>query len=355
MSARVRQLITPDAEAAELWRVAESGDVDELLQVLPRIGNLNVRNRYGMTALMKAAWNGHEPMVRVLLEQGADPNLARNDKFTALALAAFSGHTETVKTLIELGARADVITRCGASAHTWARARTFSDVAQCIERHVPPAIKLAPAPEVHESAPEVHEPPPVAHSPAPAAPLVIKTLKEPPEIWDLVHEVPRNFDARSAFFSRIATMNRTLALAACAGLILLVCCGVGALVLKSSNVPDPVTEIPPPPTVAPSTVSEPAPQQAVAENPQVEVVNENHARNVPNQGRFRQSRSRSAQASQEPVATSQREAPAVASPQFETPKPAQQTVKTNPVNPLSPHLIAPPKNAPPKGKVIQWP
>jgi Ankyrin repeats (3 copies) len=360
MAATVKQLITPDADAAELWRVAESGDVDELLRVLPRISNLNVRNRHGMTALMKAAFHGHEPVARTLLEHGADPNLARNDKFTALALAAFFGHTETVKTLIEFGARADVITRCGASAFTWAAARTFSDVAQCIQRHAPTQIKLAPVPEAHAAVPvpETYTPSPEAYTPAAVAPVVVKTLKEPPEIWDLVHEAPRNFNARSAFVSRITTMNRTVALALCAGLILLVACGVGAFVLTRSNARNLVIEIPPLPTAAATAVSEPVPQQAVTENPPVEVVNENHSRSVPNKSRLLipQRRSTFSSLSQGQLATApSREAPAVAGPQFESPKPAQPTAKTPSVNPLSPNLIAPAKNAPPKAKVIQWP
>ena len=52
---------------AELLCVAESGDIDELRRLLPRVDDVNARNRHGMTALMKAAFFGHEPVVRVLL------------------------------------------------------------------------------------------------------------------------------------------------------------------------------------------------------------------------------------------------------------------------------------------------
>ena len=71
MSAKVRQLNTPEL-AAELWRVAECGDVEELLRLLPRVNDINARNRHGMTALMKAAFFGHEPVVRALLEHRAE-------------------------------------------------------------------------------------------------------------------------------------------------------------------------------------------------------------------------------------------------------------------------------------------
>src|SRR6185369_14910334 len=329
MPALVKQLITPDALAAELWQVAESGEVAELLRLLPRIGDVNVRNRFGMTALMKAAFRGHEPMVRALLEHGADPNLMRNDRFTALAIAAFFGHTETVKTLIEYGARAEVKTRCGASARMWAAARTYGELAKCIETHVPgSAAAPAPAPRKQAPARVVELPAPVAYTPIrvepePAAPIVVHTLKDPPEIWDLVHEAPRNFNRWSAFVTRIGSMKRTTALAL-VGFVLLVCGGVGLFVLKGSRVREPVKEIPQSPTAAATAVtavSAPVPQQPAAETPAVEVVNDNHAVVVPNKGRVRQVRSTAAPIGAEPLQTApSREAPAVASPQFESAK-----------------------------------
>src|ERR1041384_4499293 len=126
----------------ELSRAAEGGDVEEVTRLLPRVVDINARNRHGMTVLMKAAHRGHAEIVRLLLDHGADPNLTRNDKFTALALAAFFGHTETVKTLMEFGARTEAVTRCGASAQTWATVRTFAEVARCLD--VPSPKTTAP-------------------------------------------------------------------------------------------------------------------------------------------------------------------------------------------------------------------
>src|SRR5262249_23190865 len=97
MSAPVQQF--------ELCQLRENGDESELATSLSRGVDVNARNEYGTTALMRAACQGHAAVVRSLLEHRADPNIARNDKFTALALAAFFGHTETVRILIEHGAR----------------------------------------------------------------------------------------------------------------------------------------------------------------------------------------------------------------------------------------------------------
>ena len=340
MAATLRQFNTP---RAELLRVAESGDVDELLRLLPGVDDINARNRHGTTALMKAAFFGHEPIVRALLDHGADPNLTRNDRFTALALAAFFGHGETVKTLIEYGARTEAVTRAGASALTWARVRTFDEVARCLETHAPKPVRAIPTP--------------VRHPPSPVADTLVevKTLTDPPEIWDLVQEVPRNFDPRSAFVSRITSMNRTFALGACVMVLLIGGGGVGAWMLRSSQASGAAGEIPP--IAAEMSLSTPPAAQVVAENPPVEVVNDNHSRTVPNKARLwiRQPRTFPVVTEAPAEIVEGKEVSAVATPQFESPKPAAPTVKTNPSAGLSPHVIAPPKIAPPKGKVIQWP
>jgi hypothetical protein len=347
MSATPKKWNTPDV-TSHLLRTAECGDVDEMLRLLPCVGDINARNRHGMTALMKAAFFGHEPVVRVLLERGADPNLIRNDRFTALALAAFFGHAETVKTLIEFGARAEVVTRAGASARTWAKARTFDDVARCLEIHTPKTLTVVPS--VPPTSVPVTAPEPDA-----VVPAVIKTLKDPPEIWDLVHEEPRSFNPRSAFVARITSMRKTFALGACAAVFLIVGSGAGALMLRKPALDLPA-EIPPAPLAAETTVSRTPQAQSVVESPPVEVVNDNHARAVPNKARLLIRQPRPAPVvSEAPIFQPSTETPAAATPLFESPKPAPPAVKTNPNTALSPQVITPSKNAPPKGKVIQWP
>jgi len=340
------------AVTAELLRLAESGDVDELVHLLPRVVDINARNRHGMTALMKGAFFGHEPVVRLLLEHGADPNLMRSDSFTALALAAFFGHVETVKTLIEFGARTEAVTRSGASARAWARARTYDEVARCLETHAPPkkpVIAIAPTPIPVEESP-VEE---TFVERVPVAPIVVKTLSDPPEIWDLVHEAPRNFNPRSAFIARVTSSWKTFVLAACVVVLLIVGCVVGVSTLRRSHVrglqPPKVVAAP----VVATVVSKPVPKEAVVESPKVEVVNEDHVRAIPSKPRVLIRQPRTAVVENEPPAEAK--APTVATPQFESPKPSPPAIKTNPSTALSPHLITPAKNAPPKGKVIQWP
>lgn len=346
MSATVKQYTKSNAVARELWRVAESGEVDELGQVFSHGAHVNARNKHGMTALMRAACQGHARMVRALLERGADPNMVRNDKFTALALAAFFGHTETVRILIEHGANANVVTRCGASAQAWAIARTFHEAARCLDSHAP-----VPAP---------------ARAPAPA-PVVIKTLKDPPEIWDLVQEVPKGFNARSAFVSRVKALKKSFALRIAAVAVVSTACVVGVLVLRGSQARSLSVEPPASQSVAATEVTAPVNVETKTSetpvDPSPPAVNEfsHHSESSSVNDKpsrkvilTRQTRSR-ATPEEEPVQTVQSREVAAAAPVVATPQVEPRKSTNKPNSSLSPQLIAPAKSDQPKAKVIQWP
>jgi len=358
MSAPLRQHVTSDAAAEELWCAAESGDLAALDRICSRGVDVNARNKSGMTALMRAAYHGHAQIVRALVRRGADPNLARNDKFTALALAAFFGHTETVRTLIEHGAKTEVITRCGASAKTWAMARTFDEAARCLESvsapEPAPVLRLAPA--------RPRDPAPVPE-PAPATP--VRTLKDPPEIWDLVHEAPRGFNPRSAFVARLKSMRTSFAVWAAA--LVLIGVGVGsAVVVRRSRARSPKPQPQITQSVVGNEVKAASNIETTTTTPPVqsppEVAEFSHSSEPatsvdkplrkPN-SLTRATRSRSIPVGQTAQSFESRQVettpPVAASPQMEQPKPAK------PNTPLSPQVITPAKSAPPKGKVIQWP
>jgi len=334
MSVAARKLVIVDTATLELWRVAESGDVHELASILSRSVNVNARNEHGMTALMRAARLGNAAVVRALLEHGADPNIARNDKFTALALAAFFGHTETVRILIEHGAKTEIVTRSGTSPRMWATARTFSEVARCFEK--PVTTRPVPVP---------NRPAPVRVATAPAP--VVKTLKDPPEIWDLVHEAPRDFNPRAAFFSRIKSTKWTIVVGAFVSLLLLVAGGVGVILLRRPDASIPSIEVPAVRAAAVEVQVIPPTEPAVEETP---IVTEAPVVITKKAPVTRQSKPRVV-AEENVVATApSSELPQVAIPEIQKPKP-RESPKSAPSAPLSPHIIAPAKNA----KVIQWP
>lgn len=62
----------------DLWLVVREGSVSDvelaLLFLKKNGGNINARNSFGLTPLHIATWRNHAPVVRRLLEAGADPN-----------------------------------------------------------------------------------------------------------------------------------------------------------------------------------------------------------------------------------------------------------------------------------------
>jgi hypothetical protein len=332
------------AASRELWRIAETGEMAELEAVLSR-ADINARNEHGMTALMRAAYHGRVQMVRVLLENGADPNVARNDNFTALSLAAFFGHAEIVEILIDHGAKTDVATRFGTSPYIWAKARSFGDVARSLEKRS------------HETKERVIERPlprpRSAATPTPA-PIVVKTLKDPPEIWDLVQEAPRNFDARAAFVARMGSVKVSVTIAIV--LLVVISAGAGAMFYLKNRVRVVST---PAPAAAAATV--PVPETpAVATEPQESEVNPevNLTANPNTSARrsrsFVKPRSVSSAVNNEPspieTAVAQ---PTVAATKTEPRSSATPDTKKQ-TSPLSSQIISP-KTTQPKAKVIQWP
>lgn len=382
MSAVKKTDYLPEAATLDLWRVAENGDVNELASVLPRVRDINAQNEHGVTALMRAAQYGHLKMVRALLEQGADANLKRNDKFTALALAAFFGHTEIVRLLMEHGADLQASTRSDTSPHMWATARTFNEVVDQLQKPAPAAKPTSvpkPAPLTKPVQPKTQEQvaaPPVQldRRPAAAKPAVVRTLSDPPEIWDLVHEAPRGFNPRSAFLTRLKSLKGGWAFRTAAAMVLIGAGVVGVMLLRGVQARNdgplvaPAKQQPPATmsvsgaTTTSANISQPATVEPSASAPSLAPVESSSpttdapvVNRKPN-ARWSRGGSRAERDLTRQVAASETVQP-VATPVAQTNPERRADVqpKTTATAPLSPQLIAPAKSATPKGKVIQWP
>ncbi len=64
--------------------------------------DVNEANSGGWTALMYAAYIGHERLCRLLLDSGAATESANRKQRTALMLAASCGNDQTVRLLLEV-------------------------------------------------------------------------------------------------------------------------------------------------------------------------------------------------------------------------------------------------------------
>jgi ankyrin repeat protein len=93
-----------DGMTALHW-AASNNDVDLAAMLIYAGGNLRAATRInGYTPLLLAARAGHTPIIRLLLERGADPNQASIAGTTPLMLAAASGNADAVGVLVDAGA-----------------------------------------------------------------------------------------------------------------------------------------------------------------------------------------------------------------------------------------------------------
>jgi ankyrin repeat protein len=75
-------------------------DIKEIEKLLKKGANVNAKNKYGYTAAMLAAANGHTDALKVIAEAGADLNLQDNVGNTAAMMAAICGKIKELEYLL---------------------------------------------------------------------------------------------------------------------------------------------------------------------------------------------------------------------------------------------------------------
>ncbi len=107
---KLRQMLQRGIKAGPelLIAAAEQGDLETLKLLLPHVADVNARGSGQQTVLHAAAAQAGPnalPMVKLLLEDGCDPNLLDYHKHTPVDLARQSGDVEVVKLLRAQGAK----------------------------------------------------------------------------------------------------------------------------------------------------------------------------------------------------------------------------------------------------------
>lgn len=128
------EINAPQADGANalLW-AAHHDSLATVTLLLERGAEPDVANRYGITPLAEAALNGNAAMVERLLAAGADPNKTPLGGDTPLMLAARSGNATSVKLLLEKSAAVDVReTWHGETALMWAAGENHPDVVRLL-------------------------------------------------------------------------------------------------------------------------------------------------------------------------------------------------------------------------------
>ncbi len=118
---------------AQLIEAAEAGNIKNVKKLLKQGAEVDARDNYGWTALMRAAMWGHLDVVKFLAELGADVNARDKLGWTALMRAAMWGHLDVAKFLVDNGADLSAMNNEGKTAATIAREDYQYDIADYLD------------------------------------------------------------------------------------------------------------------------------------------------------------------------------------------------------------------------------
>ena len=116
----------------------------------------DLKDKYGKAALHEAARNGHEAVVRLLIDKGADTSLKDKYGKTALQEAAWNGHEAVVRLLIDKGAGTSLKEEIMTALHE--AARNGHDVVRLlIDKGADISLKEDGMTALHDAARNGHE------------------------------------------------------------------------------------------------------------------------------------------------------------------------------------------------------
>jgi ankyrin repeat protein len=122
-----------------LIAAAAAGTLNVVKLLIPAGAKVDHHDKNGLTPLIHASHFGHKDVVKTLLDAHASPDPV-SDMPSALIRAAGGGHDEVVRLLIERGAQTNHVDTNGATALIWAsKAGKLSTVKLLIERGADPA------------------------------------------------------------------------------------------------------------------------------------------------------------------------------------------------------------------------
>ena len=90
-----------DLGKTELISASESGNLEDVRELIENGANVNLADSYGKTPLMYASENGYPEVVETLINGGANVNVKDEYHESALMYASANGHIRVVEALIK--------------------------------------------------------------------------------------------------------------------------------------------------------------------------------------------------------------------------------------------------------------
>jgi ankyrin repeat protein len=122
----------------QLVKAAERGNLADVQDALNGGADVNAKDIFGWTALMRASYGGYTygryaEVVKLLLDKGADVNIIKTDEGTTALMAASSGgYAEVVKLLLDKGANVNIKTKEGITALMEASSGGYAEVVKLL-------------------------------------------------------------------------------------------------------------------------------------------------------------------------------------------------------------------------------
>jgi ankyrin repeat protein len=114
---------------------SQEGHTDVLTLLLEKGADVNLARNDGSTPAFMASQMGHADVLTLLLEKGADVNLTNNNGSTPAFIASLQGHTDVLTLLLEKGADVNLTNNRGQNALISASAFAKTDAVVLLLKH----------------------------------------------------------------------------------------------------------------------------------------------------------------------------------------------------------------------------